>query len=141
MINKPFKKSLSLDMLISELEVATGASWVSAGNIRWIANRMAIGAAGAWRNFRDESRFDCTRIILPLNTVGSTVNAAFRVAPLQLSFILRAALLQPCYPTLSHSPIFYRIPYLSPSPSTFPSISSSPDATSRSLLARLWSLS
>jgi len=38
-------------------------------------------------NFRDESRFDRTRIILPLNMAGSTVSAAFRVAPLRHSLI------------------------------------------------------
>jgi hypothetical protein len=39
-----------------------------------LLNRMAIGATtgGTRRNFRDESRFDRTRIILPLNMVGST---------------------------------------------------------------------
>lgn len=52
-----------------------------------------------------------------------------------------SSLASACYPTLSHSPIFYHIPYLSPSSPIFPSISSSPDATSRSLLTRLWSLS
>jgi hypothetical protein len=53
MTNKSIKKSLSLGMLIAEVEAATDASpsWVSNGNIYWIANHTAISTTGVCETF------------------------------------------------------------------------------------------
>jgi len=53
MTNKSIKKSLSLGMLIAKVEAATDAfpSWVSNGNIHWIANHTAISTAGVCETF------------------------------------------------------------------------------------------